>query len=86
LIEPARTVCICEASGQILLPRLSLLGSRLAFLIEDVENRLRKCRLSDAHALPPGEIHRNSFDQRVRELLKEMPLLNVAIAIQWCVC
>ena len=31
------------------------------------------------HGLKVGEIHRNSFDQRVREMLKEMPLLNVAI-------
>ena len=26
-----------------------------------------------------GEIHRNRFDKRVRELLEEMPILNVAI-------
>jgi transposase len=31
------------------------------------------------HGLKVGEIHRNRFDKRVRELLEEMPLLNVAI-------
>ena len=31
------------------------------------------------HGLKMGEIHRNRFDKRVRELLKEMPLLSVAI-------
>jgi len=31
------------------------------------------------HGLKVGEIHRNLFDKRVRELLEEMPLLNVAI-------
>jgi transposase len=31
------------------------------------------------HGLKVGETHRNRFDKRVRELLKEMPLLHVAI-------
>jgi transposase len=31
------------------------------------------------HGLKVGEIHRNLFDNRVRELLKEMPTLNIAI-------
>ncbi len=31
------------------------------------------------HGLKVGEIHRNQFDKRVRELLKEMPTLNVAV-------
>jgi transposase len=31
------------------------------------------------HGLRVGEIHRNRFDTRVRELLEEMPLLGVAI-------
>jgi len=31
------------------------------------------------HGLKVGEIHRNRFDKRVRDLLEEMPLLNVAI-------
>jgi transposase len=31
------------------------------------------------HGLKVGEIHRNRFNKRVRELLEEMPLLNVAI-------
>jgi hypothetical protein len=31
------------------------------------------------HGLKVGEIHRNRFDTRVRQLLEEMPLLSVAI-------
>jgi transposase len=34
------------------------------------------------HGLKIGEIHRNHFDKRVRELLDEMPLLNVAIELR----
>jgi hypothetical protein len=31
------------------------------------------------HGVKVGEIHRNQFDQRVRELLNEMQTLSIAI-------
>jgi transposase len=71
-----RPVHVKSAEAQLI--RTTLQARRqIVATLRQIQGTIRG--LLRMHGLKMGEIHRNRFDKRVRELLKEMPLLNVAI-------
>ena len=71
-----RPVHVKSAEAQLIRTTLQARRQIVATLLQ-IQGSIRG--LLRMHGLKVGEIHRNRFDKRVRELLEEMPLLNVAI-------
>jgi transposase len=71
-----RPVHVKSAEAQLIRTTLQARRQIVATLLQ-IQGSIRG--LLRMHGLKVGETHRNRFDQRVRELLKEMPLLHVAI-------
>ena len=71
-----RPVHVKSAEAQLIRTTLQARRQIVATLLQ-IQGSIRG--LLRMHGLKVGEIHRNRFDKRVQELLKEMPLLNVAI-------
>ena len=71
-----RPVHVKSAEAQLIRTTLQARRQIVATLLQ-IQGTIRG--LLRMHGLKVGEIHRNRFDKRVRELLEEMPLLNVAI-------
>ena len=71
-----RPVHVKSAEAQLIRTTLQARRQIVATLLQ-IQGSIRG--LLRMHGLKVGEIHRNQFDKRVRELLEEMPLLNVAI-------
>jgi transposase len=71
-----RPVHVKSAEAQLIRTTLQARRQIVATLLQ-IQGSIRG--LLRMHGLKVGEIHRNRFDTRVRELLEEMPLLSVAI-------
>jgi transposase len=71
-----RLVHVKSAEAQLIRTTLQARRQIVATLLQ-IQGSIRG--LQRMHGLKVGETHRNQFDKRVRELLKEMPLLHVAI-------
>jgi transposase len=71
-----RPVHVKSAEAQLIRTTLQARRQMVAMLLQ-IQGSIRG--LLRMHGLKVGDIHRNRFDKRVRELLEEMPLLNVAI-------
>ncbi len=71
-----RPVQVKSVEAQLIRTTLQARHQIVATLLQ-VQGTIRG--LLRMHGLKFGEIHRNLFDNRVRELLKEMSTLNIAI-------
>ena len=71
-----RPVHVKSVEAQLIRTTLQARRQIVATLLQ-VQGTIRG--LLRMHGLKVGEIHRNQFDKRVRELLKEMPSLDIAI-------
>jgi transposase len=71
-----RPVHVKSVEAQLIRSTLQARRQIVATLLQ-VQGTIRG--LLRMHGLKVGEIHRNLFDNRVRDLLKEMPTLNIAI-------
>ena len=71
-----RPVPVKSAEAQLIRTTLQERRQIVATLLQ-IQGSIRG--LLRMHGLKVGDIHRNRFDKRVRELLGKMPLLNVAI-------